>query len=388
MALLDNSGIRDQFPAADNTLYLDSAHQTPLSRLVRAELDRFYDSALTLAGPKYLWLERVEQVRAKLATFLSVAPEQIAFTKNTSEGLNICANGVQWEPGDNVLLLEGEHPNNAYAWLSKRSAGLEVRLVPNDKKWADADTFASYIDDRTRAIGISHVMFHSGQRNDVASITAATADRGIAVVADSMQSVGVIPLDVPTLGIAALASGSHKGLLTPQGLGFLWTAADTDRLTPTYVGTAGIANARPDLVATADPIELRANSHRFEIGNFNLPAIHALGAALDLIESVGVANIEEHTHELGDQLIEIADSLGVGLVGPRAREHRSPHIYVLDLTQPELPASLAENNARVSPVRDGIRVSFGMYNTSDDVTRFGELLATALKTAPATAGVS
>lgn len=382
VTLLDDS-FRPLFPAAENLLYLDSAHQTPLSFPVKAELDRFYDAALQAAGPKYNWLNRVEEVRAQLAGFFGARPEEIAFTKNTSEGLNICANGVAWEPGDNVLLLEGEHPNNAYAWLAKRPQGLEVRLVPNDKKWADAETFAPYIDDRTRAIGISHVMFHSGQRNDVESIVKSVQGRQISVIVDAMQSVGVIPFNVKDLGVSAIASGSHKGLLTPQGLGFMYTAEPLEELKPTYVATAGVANSRADLVAGPDPIELRPNAHRFEIGNFNLPAIHALGGALSLIERIGVANIEEHTHTLGDQLISIADGLGIDLVGPREREHRSPHIYVLDLKNPEIASYFADQGVRVSPVRDGIRVSFGLYNNSEDVERFGQLLHKALDTVTA-----
>ncbi|WP_449432495.1 aminotransferase class V-fold PLP-dependent enzyme [Pseudomonas putida] len=365
------ASVREQFPAVENMLYLDAAHQTPLSVPVKAELDAFYTAALNYAGPKYGWLNRVEEVRAKLAAFIGAKADQIAFTKNTSEGLNICASGLQWEAGDNVLLLDTEHPNNAYAWLSKREEGLEVRLVPSDKKWADADTFAPYVDERTRAIAISHVMFHNGQRNDMASITTFAKSKGIAVIADSMQSVGVFPIDVKELGATAIASGSHKGLLTPQGLGFLYT--ESKDILPTYVSNAGVANARADLVPVSEPITLRDNAHRFEIGNFNLPAIHALGGALDLINSIGLENVAEHVLGLGDELIKVCDELGVELVGPREREFRS-HIYVLDLTEPEWAEFFKSENIRLSPVRDGIRVSFGIYNTTDDVTRFGNAL--------------
>ncbi|WP_455883726.1 aminotransferase class V-fold PLP-dependent enzyme [Pseudomonas putida] len=378
MAKFDVASVRKNFPAADNMLYLDAAHQTPLSLPVKAELDAFYEAALNYAGPKYGWLSRIEEVRAKLAAFIGAQPDQIAFTKNTSEGLNICASGLQWKSGDNVLLLEGEHPNNAYAWLSKRDAGLEVRLVPADKKWADAATFAPYVDERTKAIAISHVMFHSGQRNDLADIIAFATARGIEVIADSMQSIGVLPVDVRDMGVSAIASGSHKGLLTPQGLGFMYTAKGVDTLAPTYVSNAGVANARADLVAGSDPIVLRENAHRFEIGNFNLPAIHALGGALDMINGIGLSNIEDHVMELGDELIATCDHLGIDLVGPREREHRS-HIYVLDLKQAEWPAFFKEENIRLSPVRDGIRVSFGIYNTVEDVKRFGAALQKGLK---------
>lgn len=257
MALLDNVEIRSQFPAVDKMLYLDAAHQTPLSAQVRARLDGFYDEAQYTAGPKSGWLARVEKVRAQLARLLGVGADEIAFTKNTSEGLNIAAHGLGWKPGDNVVMLEAEHPNNAYAWLSQRPAGLEVRQVPEDKKWADADTFAPYVDENTRAIALSHVMFHSGQRNDVDSIVALARSVGAEVVLDAMQPVGVLSVDAGSLGVAALAAGSHKGLLIPQGLGFLYTAAEVDVLAPTYVGTAGVANARPDLVAGPEVVELR-----------------------------------------------------------------------------------------------------------------------------------
>ncbi|MFD2415793.1 aminotransferase class V-fold PLP-dependent enzyme [Amycolatopsis pigmentata] len=384
LVLLDNAGIRPHFPAVDAMLYLDAAHQTPLSGPVRARLDAFYDEAQFTAGPKSRWLKRIEEVRAQLAALLGVAPAAVAFTKNTSEGLNIAARGLSWKPGDNVVLLESEHPNNAYAWLSQRPGGLEVRQIPEDKKWADAATFAPYVDDRTRAIAISHVMFHSGQRNDIAGIVELARAAGALVVLDAMQSVGVFPVHAGELGVAALAAGSHKGLLVPQGLGFLCTTAPADVLAPTYVATAGVANARADLVAGPEAVELWPNAYRFEIGNFNLPAIHALGGALDLISSTGLPAIAEHVLSLGDRLIEHLDSLGIELVGPREREHRS-HIYVLDLHDDGWPAFLADAGVRLSPVRGGLRASFGLYNTGADVDRLAEVLAhgrRALRTAP------
>ncbi|MGW6793182.1 aminotransferase class V-fold PLP-dependent enzyme [Streptomyces chartreusis] len=373
MSVITDVGVRAQFPAAENLLYLDAAHQTPLATSVRAGLDAFYDQALRTAGPKRDWLTRVEEVRGQLARFIGVNADEVAFTKNTSEGLNVAAHGVRWERGDNVLLLEGEHPNNAYAWLSQRPQGLEVRLVPEDKKWADADTFAPYVDERTRAIAVSHVMFHSGQRNDVAAVTAFAQRRGIEVIVDAMQSVGVLNVDARALGVSALASGCHKGLLVPQGLGFLYSPHDAERLPPTYVALAGVANSRSSLVAGPEPVHLYPGARRFEIGNFNLPAIHGLGASLALIESIGIDRIERHVLCLGDQLIDGLNALDIPLVGPIERGHRS-HIYVLDLPGPFWPELFAAENVRLSPVRDGIRVSFGLYNTSDDVDRFVDIL--------------
>jgi cysteine desulfurase/selenocysteine lyase len=375
---LDGTDVRSQFPAADRLLYLDAAHQTPLATTVRARLDAFYDEAQYTGGPKSRWLARVEHVRAQLAALLGVTAGDIAFTKNTSEGLNIAAHGLGATSGDNVVMLASEHPNNAYAWLSQRSAGLEVRQVPDDKEWADGDTFAPFVDERTRAVTLSHVMFHSGQRNDVDSIVELARSVGAEVVLDAMQSVGVLPVDAGRLGVTALAAGSHKGLLVPHGLGFLYTATGTDVLTPTYVGTAGVANTRADLVAGPDAVELRPDARRFETGNLNLPAIHALGAALDLIGSIGLPAISEHLLDLGDLLIAHLDRLGVELVGPRERAHRS-HIHVLGLTDPAWPPYLTDAGVRLSPVRGGLRVSFGIYNNVEDVERLAEIVERGLR---------
>jgi cysteine desulfurase / selenocysteine lyase len=116
----DLSALRGEFPVTKRMLYLDSAHQTPLAGSVRAALNDFYAEGHETAGPKPVWLRRVEQTRERVAKFLNAAPSEIAFTKNTSEGLNIAANGVPLEAGDNVLMIEGDHPNNAYAWLNLR----------------------------------------------------------------------------------------------------------------------------------------------------------------------------------------------------------------------------------------------------------------------------
>jgi len=226
---------------------------------------------------------------------------------------------------------------------------------------------------------ISQVMFHSGQRNDIDSIVELANSVGAKIILDAMQSVGVSEVDATALGITALAAGSHKGLLIPQGLGFLYTATDIDELSPTYLGTAGVANSRADLIAPSEPIQLRPDARRFEIGNFNLPAIHALGAALDLITTIGLPAINDHLLTLGDLLIERADAARIGLVGPRERAHRS-HIYVLDLHHPSWPEYLTKAGVRLSPVRTGLRVSFGLYNTAEDADRLFDILAHGTRT--------
>jgi selenocysteine lyase/cysteine desulfurase len=367
----DVDAIRREFPVTKTMLYFDSAHQAPLSASVKAGFEKFLAEAFTTAGPKSVWLDRVEQVRARIAALLGAEVSEIAFTKNTSEGLNIAANALPLRSGDNIVMAQGDHPNNTYAFLRLLRKGVEVRFVPMTEV-VNAQSFESSINERTRAISLSHVTSHAGHRFDVADVSRFCRARNLYLVADVIQSIGFLPVNVKTLGVSLLASGSHKGLLVPQGLGFLYCDKTLD-LEPVYLAAASLAEAPANLTAPPDHICLKPGARRFEIGNYNLPAMYALSAALELIEEVGVENIERHVLDLGDYLIERIDEIGINLVGPRGREHRS-HIYVLDLPANEWLAYFSKNNVRVSAVRGCIRVSFGMFNTTDEIDQLVNII--------------
>ena len=371
----DVAAVRREFAVTKRMLYFDSAHQAPLAESVRAALDDFYSEGCENAGPKPLWMRRVEQVRARVASLLGASPDEIAFTKNTSEGLNIAANAIPLQPGDNVLMIEGDHPNNAYAWLNLRRKGVEVRFIALESDWADASTFLPYVDSRTRVISLSHVTFHAGHRHNVASIGELCKRRGLHLVVDAMQSVGVMPVNVDSLGVSILAAGCHKGLLVPQGLGILYVRRRTlEELQPAYLAMASLAEPPDDYIARPDQLALHKTARRFEIGNYNLPDIHALGAGLDLVSRTGLANITNHVLDLGDRLIDHLDRQGIGIVGPRQRDYRS-HIYVLDLPGEGWFDYLASNQVRVSRERDGIRISFAMFNTADEVDQLADIIS-------------
>lgn len=371
--LFDVAAIRREFPVMQHMLYLDSAHQTPLAGSIRDALVSFYSEGHEYGGPKPVWLRRVAKVRERVAEFFNAEAAEIAFTKNTSEGLNIAANAIPLKAGDNVLLISGDHPNNAYAWLNLRRKGVEVRFIDLTTDVADASTFEKHVDARTRVITLSHISFHAGQRHDLESIGRLCRQRGIYLVVDAMQSVGVVPIDVKKLGISVLSAGCHKGMLVPQGVGVMYVQQGLEQLQPAYLAMTSMANPPADYIARPDDMATRTDAGRFETGNLNLPDIHALNASLDLITGVGIERIEEHVLRLGDRLIEVLDAQGIRLVGPRTRKHRA-HIYVLDVPVAEWLDYFTQQQVRVSPERDGIRVSFGMFNTLDDVEQLAHIL--------------
>jgi selenocysteine lyase/cysteine desulfurase len=257
--------------------------------------------------------------------------------------------------------------------------GVEVRFARlQDDAIATAETFAPHIDERTKVITLSHVTFHAGQVHDLATIGRLCAARGIYLVVDAMQSVGVVPVDVKAFGISVLAAGTHKGLLVPQGLGLLYVRDGLNELQPAYVAMSSMARPPADYIARPEDLELRRDAGRFEYGNVNLPDLHALSASIDLIQSIGVHAIREHVTVLGDYLIAHLDALGIELVGPRSSGQRA-HIYVLKLPASKWSDHFARNQVRVSPERGGIRVSFGILNNAADVDRLADVIRRGLE---------
>lgn len=225
---------------------------------------------------------------------------------------------------------------------------------------------------------MSHVTFHAGQRHDIESIGRLCADKGLYLVVDVMQSIGVLPLDVKKLGVSVMAAGCHKGLLVPQGMGLLYVKDGLQELQPAYLAMSSLANPPADYIALPDDLTPRSDAGRFEFGNYNLPDLHALSSAIDLILKADVANIEQQVLSLGDRLIAQLNPLGVKLIGPRERGQRA-HIYVMDLPVQEWMDYFAQQQVRVSPERSGIRISFGMFNTEADVDQVVSLIAARLK---------
>src|SRR5262249_21910618 len=152
-----------------------------------------------------------------------------------------------------------------------------------------------------------------------------------------------------------------------------YTSQALPEMRPAYLALASLAHPPSDLIARADNMELKRGAQRFEIGNYNLPGIHALGAAFDLIDQVGIPSITSHVLALGDRLFAHLDELRIGVVGPRVRQGRS-HIIVLDLPVDEWLKYLEGKNVRVSPERGGIRVSFAIFNTADEVDRLAHII--------------
>lgn len=367
-------------------IHLNAGFMPPSNMVVGDAISRFCAEALYHESPKPLWKQDTEQLRSLLARHLQTEPSSLAFVRDTTEGLGSFMHGLRFEKGDNVVILDCEHPNQLYGWLSLRAKGLEVRLVPTMARAAkigrieaaNANTFAPYVDSRTKAIGLSSVMFHSGQRNDVADVCAKFRPQGVHVLADLTQEVGFADVNIARLGVSAASFSMHKGLNTPTGIAVLYmdpeVVAELEPIPP-LVGYGGIANMSEDAPLVEGPIEFHPTARRYEHTNMGWINVVCGRAFMEFyLDVMGPKNVENHLYGIGDHLRRTCAALGIEIIGPQNKKQHSPHLYVLRLQDDRWYGHLREAGVIVTKLATGIRVSFGFYNNLADIDRLGDVL--------------
>ncbi|KAI2471124.1 PLP-dependent transferase [Annulohypoxylon bovei var. microspora] len=373
-----------------DVIFLNAASAPPSNLVVHEAITKYSSDALYEPYPYTRWRDVREEARRLVARCINAeTPETVAFTRDTTEGLGGFIRAVKFEGGDNVVLVDNEHPNMVFGWLALRDAGLEVRIVPTIEEArrtgrverVGMETLRPFVDARTRAVGISSVTFDAGQRNDVEGICAELRPRGIHVLADVSQHVGIARIDVQRMGVSAAAFSLHKGLNCPTGIGALYISPrafeELADPVPPIVNMAAVRNIDESLVVRPDqPVDYFPDARRFEHQNMSLVGAAAAAAfARFYLEVLGPADVEAHLYCLTGLLRRECAGLGIGVVGPRERAARAPHICVLDLDAETWGPYLAGfGGARLTVNRLGVRVSFGFFNAAEDVRRFVRVL--------------
>jgi selenocysteine lyase/cysteine desulfurase len=371
---MDWTAFRREIPAAQRWIYLDHAAVAPLTARARQALTDWATDVAENAAPHWsAWQREVEEVRRKAARLLGADPEDLAFIKNTSEGVGIVAEGVRWQPGDNMVLAQDEYPANVYPWLNLADRGVEVRRVPSREGRVLIDDLRAALDARTRLVSLSQVEFATGFRNDLDAVGALCRERGILFFVDAIQGLGVLPLDVGRTPVDFVAADGHKWLLGPEGAGLLYVRRQrVAELHPIGIGWNSVVRSHD-----FDHIELDLKPHagRWESGTLNVGGIVALGASLGLLLEVGIEALAGRVLELTDHLCERARRAGLGVYSSRRPGEASG---IVSLTVPGLTRGLVGRLSDAGVVvrqRAGrLRVSPHAYNTPEELDRLIELL--------------
>lgn len=365
-----NDPLRSLFPLTSRVAYLNHAAVSPppvpALEAVKAQMaDVAANGSLNYRS----WVAVKERARRRAAEMIGARPEQLAFMRNTSDGLSTIANGLKWRAGENVVTFRGEFPSNIYPWLRLREAyGVEVRMCEERDGRIDLDELTGLIDDRTRVVAISHVQYASGFRADLERLGRAARKQDALLVVDVIQGMGVLPLNVDAELVDAAAGACHKWLLTPEGVGLLYLSDRAlERLEPTLVGWVSVPD--PEDYGNFEQGWNRG-ALPWETGTAPTALLHGLDASLSLLMETGVERIAAHLEGLTDYLCERLSGGDYEIVSSRRAGEKSQIVCIRhrgERTAMSLYAHLKRQNVLVAPRGDRLRIAPHLYNTAQDI---------------------
>jgi cysteine desulfurase/selenocysteine lyase len=361
-----NADLRALFPITEHALYLNHAAVSPppvsTINAVEAQLrDVAENGSLNFRK----WLAVKERSRQLLANLLGARPEQVAFMRNTSDGLSTVANGLHWNAGDNIVTFRGEFPSNVYPWVRIRNTlGIEVRMAEERAGRIDLEELENLIDNRTRVVAISHVQFGSGFRRLDALL-----------VVDVIQSAGVMPIDVAGELIDVAAGACHKWLLTPEGIGYLYLSDRArERIEPTLVGWISVP--QPEDYNNFDQ-DWNRGTLAWETGTGPTALFYGLEASLNLLTKTGVHATAAYLEQLTDHLCDRLRNSNYDIVSSRLPGEKSQIVCIRhlgDLTPLVLYSHLKKRRIVTAPRGDRLRISPHFYNTIAEIDELVETL--------------
>jgi selenocysteine lyase/cysteine desulfurase len=365
--------IRALFPISERSIYFNHAAVSPppttTIQAVEAQLRDVYENG---SANFRNWLAVKEEARTLLATLLGARPEQVAFMRNTSDALSTVANGINWRPGDNIVTFRREFPSNIYPWLRVRDAfGVEVRMCEEHNGRIDLAELSSLVDHNTRVVAISHVQYASGFRMDLERLGRVARQHDALLVVDVIQALGVVPTSVDAESIDVAAGASHKWLLAPEGVGYLYLSDRARELIqPTLVGWVSVPN--PEDYFNFEQCWNRG-ALAWETGTGPSALIHGFKASLELLTRFGVQNIANYLEELTDDLCERLRAKRYELISSRAAGEKSQIVCIRPpegLSAMSLYHQLNSKKIVTAPRGDGLRIAPHFYNTHAEVEAF------------------
>lgn len=363
-----DQAFRDLFPAARNYTYLNSAAIGPLpSVTVAATTAQMEDVAAHGSSNLQQWLATRSRVRELIASMLGGRAKDIAFMRNTSDGLCAVAAGLKWKPGDNIVTYASEFPANSYPWRKLRDDhGVELRFCTD----LDAAEICGLIDEKTRLVAVSAVQYATGLRVDLEAIGRTVRRHHGLFVVDLIQAFGATPLDLPALYIDVAAGASYKWLCAPEGCGIFYISDRArDRIKPVSRGWTSVA--RPWDLDDCEQ-ELLTDARAWETGMGGTALLYGLEQSLRLLCEAGIDKIAEYLSGLTDLFCDMVPGGKYQIVSCRSRECRSQIVSIRPLNglgSTFVAEQLARHKIVVSARGELLRVAPHFFNNQADIER-------------------
>lgn len=365
---------RQQMPVTQHWVYLDHAAVSPLPEPSARAIAQWAQDVCHHGDVNWSrWDRTIEVIRQHFARLLGAEREEVAVVRNTTEGVNLVAEGFPWRQGDNVVVPVAEFPSNRFAWMNLENRGVEVRLVEAEHPSRLLEQIAAACDRRTRIVTLSWVEYATGYRHDLARAAEIAHACGALLFVDAIQGLGVFPLDVHALGIDFLAADGHKWLLGPEGAGvFFLRREHLELLRPLGLGWNSV-EGRGDYSRRTMP--LRPTAARYEGGSFPMAGMVGLAESLKLVAALEPRRLEQRVLELAQVLKDRLRQAGAQ-VEDYPREHQSGIVpFAWPGANPQqLWRRLREKKVVLSARGGRLRASPHGYNTPEDFQRLIEAL--------------
>ncbi|MBK1633148.1 aminotransferase [Thiohalocapsa halophila] len=315
--------LADELGLEDGLIYLNHAAIAPWPKRAVAAVQAFAAGCGSAGSQGYpQWQATEQRLRMRLAELIGAAlPEDIALAKSTSEALSFVAQGLDWQPGDNIVGIQQEFPSNRIVWEALGEQGVEYRRLDLSASSDPEADLLALCDARTRLGAVSWVQYAGGLRLDLARLGQGLRERRVLFCVDGIQGLGALPFSLADVPADFIAADGHKWLLGPEGLALFWvrpTLRDSLRLTQYgWHMVEDMGNFDRKDWQPAD------SARRFESGSPNMLGIHALEASLSLLLEVGMDAVADAIAERSAQLVALVDRHGLELVSPREAGRRA-----------------------------------------------------------------
>lgn len=364
------SQIRSYFPYIDNKIiYFNHASTGPMCKPVIDRINEILDERSKSKLDDYQsFLSFADETKQLLALYLNTEKDRIAFTDNTSNGLNILAQGLKWDKGDKIILNDIEFPSNVYPFMNLMKKGVEVKFVKSEDGIVTATDIINAADDKTRMISVSYVQFLSGYKIDLEILGKFCNDRNIILSVDAIQGLGALQLDTKKCNIDFISCGAQKWMLGLQGMAFIYISSKLQQqIDPTFIGWLSVENAWDLLKYELLP---KSSASVFQTGTVNTLGIYALNTVLKMFESFGYRRIENRVIDNTLFLRNKLNENGINLFPQELEEKYYSGIVTFKhpdttglfnwLSERKIVASLREGMIRLSP---------HFYNNDDDLEK-------------------
>lgn len=377
--------LHDQFPVAREMAFFDIAYENcGADFAVEASEQYFRDKAdirpgIVKAGGagKGATIGVIADAREKLAAFLNApSAKNLTFTANTCQAVSLALKGLSYQPGDNIVVGDIEHVSVLMPCLNMRPQGVECKIIrSSDGLRITAEDLLSQVDEHTRVVAVSYVQSCSGYKMDLKYLVEECHRRGVLVITDAIQALGVTQVDVQELGVDALAASGYKCMLGLEGSGFLYCSdAMLAQLQPPFVcaGAATALDRETMEIRCLDPLDGR----KLEAGTIPFQSIYALRAGVSRLLEIGMEEVAEHVSACVKRLIQGLEELGYQIALPYDPKYYCNSVMVCTDRNQEMTEYFLKQGVFFSCGKPGlVRMSVAPFTMEQDIIRLLEVAA-------------